>query len=102
MIIDEMKKIISEFKSINPNMEDLVAEYLKKEIKVLCKSLDDTIYFLENADEETICFSCTIWDEVSKHFKSKRLVACMKECIKRFPDNKQILEINVIHAENEL
>lgn len=102
MIIEEMKKIVNEFKEINPNMSDLADEYLKKEIKELCKSLEDTIYFLKNADEETICFSCTIWDEVARYFKSKELVNCMKNCAKRFPNSRQILEINIDYAEKEL
>ena len=102
MIIDEMRKIVEEFKKINPNFDDLVDEYLKKEIELFNKSLKDTIFFLDNADEDSIVWTCTVWDSVSEHFKSKELIMHMEKCVYKYPSNKKILEINLEYAKKAL
>ena len=99
MIIDEMKRLTDELKSIDPNYEDLVDELLKKEIEVLCRSKEDTIFFLDNADEETISLSCTVWENVSRHFKTAEIINQMSNCINRFPHKKDLLEVNLEYAK---
>ena len=99
MVIDDMKKMMEDYKHIDFNFEDDLKDFLKKEISILTKSLEETIFFLDNADEETIRVSCTIWDDISTYFKSNELIEAMERCVHRFPKYEKILSINLEDAK---
>jgi hypothetical protein len=99
MVIDEMKKLMDEYKHIDFNYEDDLKAFLKREISVLTKSLEETIAFLDNADEETIRVSSTVWDDISSFFKSNELIKAMERCVHRFPKYEKILSINLEDAK---
>ena len=99
MIIDEIKESVNEFVKIDPNMDDLVKEYMDKWVSLLTKSLSETLYFLDNADEDTIFYTCTTWETISSFFKSNELIMHMGKCVDRFLNNSEILRINLDYAK---
>ena len=94
MIIEEMKELINERKKYKENEEEWIEEIWEKEIEVLEKSLDDTIYFLTNADQELIGWSTEVWEDIAAFYKSWKLIDVMKKLKNKFPKIEESITLN--------
>ena len=66
----------------NKNIEledDFTQNFIWNEMfEILSQNLNDTITFLDNSTAEELEYICSIFDDLSEHFKSQELIECME------------------------
>ena len=66
----------------NKNIEledDFAQNFIWNEMfEILSQNLNDTITFLDNSTAEELEYICSIFDDLSEHFKSQELIECME------------------------
>lgn len=98
MINNQMKELINSLKNADMNDHILIHDLWDKEIEVLSFSLDETINYLNAASEEDIYWCSEVWDDISRHFKSKELIDVMIKCKDKYPNIAKDLEIDIKYA----
>ena len=103
MINKQMKILVNQEKNTDPHAYEEIQKIWDKEIEVLCLSLDDTISFLDNLEDESdMVLVAEVWDDISNYWKSERLIECMERCIERFPNTRTSLEVDLQYARKAL
>ena len=54
----------------------------------LSKNLEDTIAYIDTCSKKELYFICQVFEELSKHFKSHKLIDCIERNITRFDDSE--------------
>lgn len=98
-----MITLIEMEKNTDPHAYEDIQKIWDKEVEILTFSLDETINFLDNLeDEEDMSFVAEVWDDISDYWKSEKLIECMERCILRFPNISKSLEVDLRYARKAL
>ena len=98
MINNQMKDLIKTLKSLDMHDHISIQKIWDKEIEVMSFSLEDTINYLNSASEEEIYWCSSVWDDISRIFKSEKLINAMKKCKEKYPSISKNLEIDIKYA----
>lgn len=98
MINNQMKELIEKLKTLDMHDNISIQKIWNKEIEVLSFSLDDTINYLSSASEEEIYWCSNVWDDISRIFKSEKLIETMKNCKEKYPNIANSLEVDIKYA----
>ena len=88
-----LKKLADELTADNAEDKIYWQENYDKRLAELSKNLDDTIDYLNNCDKREFLCASEVFDELSEHFKSQRLIECVEKNVKRFNDERFIEDI---------
>ena len=103
MINKQMITLIEMEKNTDPHAYEDIQKIWDKEVEILTFSLDETINFLDNLeDEEDMSFVAEVWDDISDYWKSEKLIECMERCVLRFPNISKSLEVDLRYARKAL
>ena len=76
------KEKLAELIEKNKNIEledDFAQNSIWNEMfEILSQNLNDTITFLDNISADELEYICSIFDDLSEHFKSQELIECME------------------------
>ncbi len=99
MINQQMKILVEQKRSIDPNYGEGVQNNWDKMIEVLTFDLKETIAYLDSAPEEEIFFASEVWEDISAFWQSKELLEAMERCKERLPGIAKQLELEISFAK---
>ena len=83
MNIERLKELINENKNIHME-DDMAQEQIWKEmLAILSENIDDTMNYLDGTNKDDLSYICTLFDDLSTHFQSQKLIECMGRNAKR-------------------
>lgn len=78
MNIKKLEELLEENKQIDIN-DDYAQERIWQEMyDILSVNLNETMQYLDGISKEDISYVCSVFDDLSEHFKSQELVDCIK------------------------
>lgn len=105
MITEEIRAAIKERAATNDEWDYGVRKCWNKEIEILSRNIEDTIYFLENdCTEEEFSWLSEIFDDVAEKTQSRAFVDCLYKVAKKYPQETQKYHIDHViqYAEGAL
>lgn len=83
MNIERLKELINENKNIHME-DDMAQEQIWKEmLAILSENIDDTMNYLDGTNKDDLSYICALFDDLSTHFQSQKLIECMGRNAKR-------------------
>ena len=84
-----LKQLVDEVERIETT--DIENEYeweitFNKRLEALTKDLDETIEYLDTCSKKELDWMSEVFEELSEHFKSQRLIDCVERNVTRFDD----------------
>lgn len=71
-----------------PENEIIWEENTKKIFVELSKDIKDTIEYINSCNKEELSYISQVFEELSEHFKSQKLIDCVERNVTRFSDVK--------------
>lgn len=81
-----LKQLIDAVSSPNAEEKTYWCDNYDKRLAILCESLDETVEYIDTCGEKELDWISECFDELSEHFKSRKLIECVERNIARFPD----------------
>lgn len=83
MNIERLKELISENKNMHME-DDMAQEQIWKEmLTILSENIDETMNYLDVTNKDDLSYICALFDDLSTHFQSQKLIDCMERNTKR-------------------
>lgn len=83
MNTERLKELINENKSIHME-DDMAQEQIWREmLAILSENIDDTMNYLDGTNKDDLSYICALFDDLSTHFQSQKLIECMERNAKR-------------------
>lgn len=83
MNIERLKELINENKNIHME-DDMAQEQIWKEMLIiLSENIDETMNYLDVTNKDDLSYICALFDDLSTHFQSQKLIDCMERNAKR-------------------
>lgn len=98
MISKQMKELIEQYKTVDPNDGESSENYWAKTIEVMTANLKWTIDYIDSASEEDTLYSSEVWDDISEFWRSQELIDAMERAKERFPGIAPELETSISFA----
>ena len=83
MNVSKLKELIKERPQIDAQNDILTERSQNDQYNILSLNLSDTIDFLNNCSSEELYWVSELFERLSEHFKSQKLIECMEKNEKR-------------------
>ena len=83
-----MEQLVDEAEQIDPQNEILEEENCAKRLEEMKKDINETIEYLDTCSRQELFWASEILEELSEHFKSKKLIECVERNVMRFSDKE--------------
>lgn len=81
-----VKQLVDEAETLDPQNEVLWQENYDKRFAELSRNLDETILYLDTCSEEELDWMSELFESLSEHFGSQKLIACVERNMARCSD----------------
>ena len=81
-----LRQLVDEAEALDPQNEVLEEINCQKRFTELSKNLDETIAYLDTCDRLELYWATEIFEELSEHFRSQKLIECVERNVTRFDD----------------
>lgn len=90
-----LKKLVDEATEIDPQNEVLLERNRQERLKEMAENLEDTISYLESCTEIELLWATEVLEDLSEIFKSKKLIQCVENGVKRCLDPQAKKQLNM-------
>jgi len=99
-----LKKLSDELSDKNSEEKIFWKDNYERRLEELSRNLDDTIDYLSTCGKQEFLCAGEVLDELSEHFKSKKLIECVEANLERFHDEelKKSIEKEVRYMKKHL
>ena len=91
-----LKQLVEEADRLDPQNEILEEENRQKRLNEMIKNLTDTIDYLNTCSEKELFWATEVLEDLSEHFKSKKLLECVKRNKNRFSNNELQKQLEMV------
>lgn len=96
MNIFYLNQLVEEVSKIDPENEILWEVNFNKRLDEMKKDMEKTIDYLNQCDEKGLFWATEVLEDLSNHFKSKKLIECVENNIKRCVDENTKKELEIV------
>lgn len=83
-----LKYLAEQEDAADPQNEIVIEDIVNRRFAELSEDLDSTIDYLDTCGKDELFFASEVFEELTKHFKSQKLIACIERNITRFDDEQ--------------
>ncbi|MGI2749701.1 hypothetical protein ACRS52_13650 [Bacillus cytotoxicus] len=100
MFEEQVRKIISERKTVHPENSFLIEKYWEQLAELLSEDIEHTIKFLDSASEEEIEWISEVFEDIDYGTKNKEYIDCLKRLTKKFPNSTIKPSVEIVEKMN--